>query len=96
VTYDIDGNREGLIDGQTGFAIAPFDQKRFGEALEVLLADGPRRRQMGEAGRQFAMKRFGADVMVEALERVYSGTATAGVKDRATSLVPSSGTPGEG
>ncbi|HEX4795239.1 MAG TPA: glycosyltransferase family 4 protein [Humisphaera sp.] len=75
VTYDIDGNREGLIDGQTGFAIAPFDQKRLDEALEVLLADAPRRREMGAAGREFAMKRFGADVMVEALERVYRGTA---------------------
>ena len=26
ITYDIDGNREGLIDGETGFLLPPFDQ----------------------------------------------------------------------
>jgi glycosyltransferase involved in cell wall biosynthesis len=76
VTYDIDGNREGLIDGQTGFAIPPFDQARLSDALELLLSDASRRRAMGEAGRRFATVRFDADVMVEALDRVYSEAAS--------------------
>ncbi len=31
VTYDVDGNREGLIDDETGFAAKAFDVKTFGE-----------------------------------------------------------------
>ena len=71
VTYDIDGNREGLIDGKTGFLVRPFDQNDFAAKVGALVGDAALRRSMGEAGRAFAVSRFGADVMVEALERVY-------------------------
>jgi glycosyltransferase involved in cell wall biosynthesis len=71
VTYDIDGAKEGVLDNQTGFVIPPFDRQKFGEAIAKLLSDESLRKTMGSAGREFASKRFGADVMVEALERVY-------------------------
>jgi glycosyltransferase involved in cell wall biosynthesis len=74
ITYDIDGNREGLLDGQSGFVIPPFDRAKLSEKLGVLLADEPLRRTMGERGRQFALARFDAKVMVEGLERVYRET----------------------
>ncbi len=67
VTYDIDGAREGVIEGQTGFVIPPFDKTEFGHAIEKLLGDEELREKMGAAGREFASKRFGADVMVDAL-----------------------------
>jgi glycosyltransferase involved in cell wall biosynthesis len=72
VTYDVDGNREGLIPGQTGFLIPAFDQGRFIESLMTLLKDESRRQSMGQAGRAFAMKRFAAQTMVDALEQVYA------------------------
>ncbi len=72
VTYDVDGNREGLIDGTTGYALPPFDVQQFGEALATLLADGEKRRAMGDAGRKFAAGRFDTSVMVDGLERVYA------------------------
>jgi glycosyltransferase involved in cell wall biosynthesis len=71
IAYDIDGNREGLIDGQTGFIVPPFDVKQLGEKLRALLDNPSQRAAMGEAGRAFAVGRFDAKVMVEALERVY-------------------------
>jgi glycosyltransferase involved in cell wall biosynthesis len=71
VTYDIDGNREGLLEGQTGFAIAPFDQVKFSEKLSLLAGDAPLREHMGQRGRDFAMARFDAKVMVDALENLY-------------------------
>ncbi len=71
VTYDIDGAKEGVLDGRTGFVVPPFDKARFGEAIARLLEDADLRRKMGSAGREFASQRFGADVMVAALERVY-------------------------
>ncbi|MGB7157566.1 MAG: glycosyltransferase family 4 protein [Tepidisphaeraceae bacterium] len=72
IAYDIDGNREGLIEGETGFALPPFDQKQLAEKLAMLVSDEPKRRAMGEAGRRFALARFDAKVMVDGLERVYA------------------------
>jgi glycosyltransferase involved in cell wall biosynthesis len=71
VTYDVDGNREGLIDEKTGFLIPPFDKDKLAQALRVLIADPDLRRSMGEAGRAFALSRFDTKVMVDGLERVY-------------------------
>jgi glycosyltransferase involved in cell wall biosynthesis len=71
IAYDIDGNREGLIDYQTGFIVPPFDRRMLGEKLSILIDDAEKRRTMGSAGRAFALSRFDANVMVEALERVY-------------------------
>lgn len=72
IAYDIDGNREGVIEGETGFMVPAFDQKILAERLESLLNDPARRVKMGEAGRAFALGRFDAKVMVDALERVYA------------------------
>jgi glycosyltransferase involved in cell wall biosynthesis len=71
VTYDIDGNREALIDGETGFLLPPFDRNKLAQAIRVLMSDPSLRRSMGEAGRRFALARFDAKVMVDALEDVY-------------------------
>jgi hypothetical protein len=51
--------------------VKPFDQPEFAARIGVLVRDAPLRRSMGEQGRAFALGRFGADVMVEALQRVY-------------------------
>lgn len=72
VTYDIDGNREGLIDGQTGYCVPAFDAVRLKAALVELLEDEPRRREMGARGREFALGRFDTKVMIQGLERVYA------------------------
>jgi glycosyltransferase involved in cell wall biosynthesis len=72
ITYDIDGAKEGTIDGVSGFVLPPFDKVRLSQAIEILLREPQRRRQMGAAGREFALRRFDAKVMVAALERVYA------------------------
>ncbi len=72
IAYDIDGNAEGLLPDRTGFLIPPFDAVKLSHALEVLLKDPDLRRSFGEAGRAFALNRFDANVMVQALEKVYA------------------------
>jgi glycosyltransferase involved in cell wall biosynthesis len=72
VTYDIDGAKEAVLDGKTGYVIAPFDKQKFGEAISKLLDNRELRKAMGSAGREFASQRFGADVMVKALEQEYT------------------------
>ena len=75
VAYDIDGNREGLLQGQSGFVIPPFDRELLGGKIDLLVGDADRRRSMGAAGREFALHRFDAKVMVDALDRVYADAA---------------------
>jgi glycosyltransferase involved in cell wall biosynthesis len=72
VTYDIDGAKEAVSDGETGLVIPPFDKQKLADALAILLQQPDLRRSMGEAGRTFALGRFDAKVMVEALENVYA------------------------
>ena len=73
VTYDIDGNKEALIDGETGFVIPPFDKLRLADAIRKLVRHPDLRRSMGAKGRDFALSRFDSNVMVDALENVYLG-----------------------
>jgi glycosyltransferase involved in cell wall biosynthesis len=77
IAYDIDGNREGLLDGKTGYILPPFDARMLGERVSELTANAAQRRVMGEAGRAFALSRFDAKVMVDALDRVYIDAADA-------------------
>jgi glycosyltransferase involved in cell wall biosynthesis len=72
IAYDIDGNREGLIPEETGFIIPPFQVAALKEKLAMLLEDRDRAGRMGARGRAFALSRFDAKVMVDALERVYA------------------------
>lgn len=71
ITYDIDGAKEAVEDGVSGFVIKPFNVSALGEALANLLDDAPRRSAMGTAGRTFALKRFDTAVMIAGLEKVY-------------------------
>jgi glycosyltransferase involved in cell wall biosynthesis len=71
ITYDIDGNREGLRDGVSGIVVRAFDVPKLQEAICSLVKDESLRRRMGQAGREFALGRFDAKVMVGALERLY-------------------------
>ena len=72
LTYDVDGNREGVLDHVTGYVIPPFDKHQLAERLSDLIDNPQKRQKMGLSGREFAMKRFDATVMVDELEKVYS------------------------
>jgi glycosyltransferase involved in cell wall biosynthesis len=72
VTYDIDGAREAVTDDVTGFVIPALNREKLAEKLTSLIGDATLRHTMGQAGRKLALKRFDADVMVDALERIYA------------------------
>ncbi|MGD0767339.1 MAG: glycosyltransferase family 4 protein [Tepidisphaeraceae bacterium] len=71
IAYDIDGNREGLRDGITGTVLPPLDLRKLSDAIATLAGNESLRKSMGQAGRQFALGRFDAKGMVEALDRLY-------------------------
>lgn len=82
IAYDVDGNREAIIEGKTGFIIPAFDPRQLGEAIDRLMEDPTLGSRLGTAGREFAVGRFDAGVMVEALEAVYRASlATAAMQN---------------
>jgi glycosyltransferase involved in cell wall biosynthesis len=71
ITYDVDGNREALVDQETGILVPPFEFEKLGEAISDLAGDPERCRRMGQAGRAFALARFDTSVMVAELDKLY-------------------------
>ena len=76
ITYDIDGAKEGVLDGVSGYVLPPFDKNLLAQKIALLLEDPSLRQTMGEAGRAFALSRFDTKVMVAGLEKVYADVAT--------------------
>jgi len=65
------GVPELVIDGETGFTVAPNDAHALAERVGQLLADPSLRERMGAAARQLAIRRFTRAARVEAVEQVY-------------------------
>ncbi len=71
VATDVPGHRDVMIHGETGLLVPPEDPGALADAISSLLVDPERRRRMGEAGRQRALKQFPIQPMIEATAEVY-------------------------
>jgi glycosyltransferase involved in cell wall biosynthesis len=71
VATDVGGNSEAIIEGETGYLAPARESKALGEAILKVLSDTPRRRAMGERGRQVVEEHFSEQVMVREYERLY-------------------------
>ncbi len=71
VALDIDSANEIVIDGKTGFLIAPDNKKSFTEAVIKLLSDNTLRTKMGSAGRKIVVPQFSINFMVDKIESLY-------------------------
>lgn len=69
------GIPEVVVDGETGFLVAPRDHEGMARAIVSLLKDEALRRRMGDAGRARARVRFSAERMVQDTLRVYQRVA---------------------
>lgn len=58
VALDVGGNAEAVVDGRTGFVVAPVDTPGFKAALIRLIQDGELRKKLGEAGKNRAFTLF--------------------------------------
>jgi glycosyltransferase involved in cell wall biosynthesis len=70
VATDVGGIREAVIDGGTGYLVAPGDREALVARTAELLIDGDRARTMGTAGRAHAT-RFDARTMIAEIEALY-------------------------
>lgn len=72
VSFDVDGAREVVITGETGFLVAVGDFAKLAEALTTLAGDAELRQRFGETGRARLTDRFRHQEMTRRVRDVYS------------------------
>jgi len=71
VAFDVDGAKELVLNGKTGYLIPPGDTALLKEKLLFLLKNPEESYKMGEAGREIVKERFPVEKMVDRIEKVY-------------------------
>jgi glycosyltransferase involved in cell wall biosynthesis len=71
VAYDCDGAGEVCLENQTGFLIAPGDQRLLAERLLQLASDSALRERLGQHGQQLVKEWFPVERMVDDLHALY-------------------------
>lgn len=71
VATDIDGIKEVLDNGKTGLLIPPKNPRALTYAIIDLLCHRDKAYQMGIDARKVVEERFGVDIMVQKVEKVY-------------------------
>ncbi|MEE3372381.1 MAG: glycosyltransferase [Planctomycetota bacterium] len=76
VATDIPGNRELVVDQETGFLVAVGDRAGFARWTQALLADRPLADRLGKAGQQRVRTEFSVDQMVRRHTELYEELLT--------------------
>jgi glycosyltransferase involved in cell wall biosynthesis len=71
VASDVGGNREAVIDGETGWRYPVGDVNALADRLQNLLMNEKSARDMGQAGKALAGKRHDMQIMVQAHASLY-------------------------
>ena len=78
VATDVGGNREAVVDGETGWLTAPENPEALAHKIVDLLTDPERARQWGEKGRERVKNKFTMEEMARGHVKLYE-TAFAAV-----------------
>jgi len=73
VVTDVGGNREAVIDGETGFVVPARDPEAMAGALTRLIDDRRLRDEFGSAGAERVRKNFGLSRCIARYERIFDG-----------------------
>ncbi|MEK7774266.1 MAG: glycosyltransferase [Candidatus Zixiibacteriota bacterium] len=71
VAFDVGGNREVIVHGETGFVIPVFDEAAMAKSIGHLLADASFAEKLGNRAREEACRRFSVPTMIHHHEQVY-------------------------
>jgi glycosyltransferase involved in cell wall biosynthesis len=71
VATRVGGVPELVVDGETGYLVAPDDPRELGRALDAVISDPTRHRQMGEAGAARVAAHFEARAIAARMVRLY-------------------------
>jgi phosphatidyl-myo-inositol alpha-mannosyltransferase len=74
VASDIPGYRD-VMTPETGVTVSPGDEQVLAAAIAGLLADEPRRRELGARARRIALERYSWDDVAARLEAIYERVA---------------------
>lgn len=72
VSFDVDGAREVVLSGQTGFLLPPKDVAGVGRGLRELVLDEGLRKKCGQTGREMFTDRFRHQKMTADLRQIYA------------------------
>jgi glycosyltransferase involved in cell wall biosynthesis len=78
VTTRVGGMASVVVDGETGYAIAPEDEVGFGNAVARLLLDDSESRRLGSAGRERVRRLFAVERLVSDIDALYRRLLAAG------------------
>ncbi len=82
VATSVGGVPEVVIEGDTGMLVSPGDAEALAGAVIEMLRDPERARQMGERGRQRAVREFDISDMIERTKAVYADVIRETLADR--------------
>ncbi|MEQ1512394.1 MAG: GT4 family glycosyltransferase PelF [Lysobacteraceae bacterium] len=71
VATDVGGNREIVVDGRNGFVVEPADEEALAKAMTALLREPARAAQMGQAGRDWALREASIATMAARYDALY-------------------------
>jgi L-malate glycosyltransferase len=71
VAIDVGGNRDAIIDGETGYLVAERSPEAFAKSIIQLLRNEPLRRHMGQAGFERCTENFEVQKTIGQLEAYY-------------------------
>ncbi|HEY0546872.1 MAG TPA: glycosyltransferase [Pyrinomonadaceae bacterium] len=71
VATDVGGVREALVEGETGYVVAPGDDEAMAARIISLLRDAERAREFGRAGRRVVEEKFSPEAQLARTEKLY-------------------------
>ena len=71
IASDVEGVREAVIDGKTGYLFSPGSEKDLAEKILELTKSKELRERMGENGLEFVSKNFSKERMIKEYQKLY-------------------------
>ncbi len=71
VVTDVGGAREAVIEGETGYIVAPGDDQALADRIISLLGSPSQAKLFGERGRETVLRRFSAESQLARVETLY-------------------------
>ena len=72
VATEVGGAREAIIEGETGYLVAPGDDETMAKRIVSLLRHPRRAREMGELGRATVQQKFSSDAQLALTLNLYN------------------------
>ena len=71
ISYDIDGAKEVVLNGTTGFLVPPKEIDSLAKAMSILAMSSQMRNEMGRKGREMFTEQFRHETMTQKIRELY-------------------------